>query len=66
VAVIFKLLREGVREPRESPDSHSQIQILPLDIASRDVLPIRVSAQNASADSDALRGAVARVGAVIV
>ena len=43
VAVILEFLREHVRQPRESPDAHSEIQVLPFDVASRDMLPIKIT-----------------------
>jgi hypothetical protein len=52
VTVILEFLREGIREPRKSPHSHSQIQVLPLYKARRDVIAVRIAAQDASARSD--------------
>jgi hypothetical protein len=60
VAVILELFGKGICQPGEPPNAHSQIQVLPFDIASRDVLPIRVSAQDASANTNALSGEVSR------
>jgi len=40
VAVILELLGERVRESRESPHSHPEIQILSLDVAGRNVIPV--------------------------
>ena len=34
VAVILELLGKGVRQPRESLDTHAQIQVLPFNVAS--------------------------------
>jgi hypothetical protein len=64
VAVVLEFLREGIRQPCEAPDAHSQIQVLPLYITGRDVLPIRIPAQDACANANALCGAIAGIGAV--
>ena len=33
VAVILELLREGIGQSRGAPDAHSEVQVLPLDVA---------------------------------
>ena len=53
VAVILKFLRERIGQPREAPHAHSEIQILPLDEAGRDVLRVWRSAKNTCANADA-------------
>jgi len=64
VAVIFKLLRERIGQPRETSDAHPQIQVLSFNKAGRDVIPIRVSAHDAHASPDASSRAVVRVRSV--
>jgi hypothetical protein len=61
VAMVFEFLGERIREASKAPDTHSQIQILPFDVASRDVIPVGIAAQDACADADASSGAVARI-----
>ena len=41
--MILKPLRESVREPREAPDAHSQVEILALHVACGDVLGVTIS-----------------------
>ena len=47
MAVILELLTEPIREPRESANAHSQRQVLALNKTGRNVLPIRIAAQDA-------------------
>ena len=64
VAVILKLLGEGIRKAREAPDAHSEVEVLPFHVAGGDVLRIGRTAENARADADALGGTVASVGLI--
>jgi hypothetical protein len=57
VAVILKLLREGIGQAREAPDAHSQVQILPFYVTGQDMIAVRVAAQDACTNTDALGGA---------
>ena len=61
MAMVFELLREGIGEPRETTDAHPQVQVLPFHVTSRDVLPIRIAAQNARSNADALGRTVATI-----
>src|SRR5688572_13603010 len=51
--VVLKLLAEGVRQPSESANAHAHREVLALDVAGRDVLRIRLTADDFCFASDA-------------
>jgi hypothetical protein len=59
VLVVDDPLAKGIREPRKQPLRHPQGQILPFNVARRDVLRAR------NADLPLLSGTVALAGAVL-
>lgn len=58
MAQVFNLLAEPVREPRKSAHRYSHGQIRPLDVAGRDVLPIRTTRNDRCRGPQAYRRAV--------
>ena len=61
VRVVHQLLAERVGQPREPPHAHPNVQVLPLDVAGRDVLRVRVAGDRFRLRPEALRRAVARL-----
>lgn len=59
VLVILNLFREPVRQPGEAPHVHPHREVVPLDIASRNVFSFRPAVNDSWDCADALRGAVA-------
>src|SRR6266567_5494802 len=65
VPMILNFLAVAVREPRKTAHPHSHRKVLPLYVARRDVLRVRLAAQHSSAATDASGWAVARFRIVI-
>jgi len=59
--VVVDLLREGVGKPREPSHGHPHREVLPLDVACRDVLGVRIPGDRDRIHAKALCRAVARV-----
>jgi hypothetical protein len=61
VRVVLKLLTEGVGEPGEAAHTHSHVQVLALDVRSRDVLGVRAAGNCLRDCTDTSRGAVSSI-----
>ncbi len=61
VRVVLKLLTEGIRQAGKAPHTHSHVQVLPLDVRSRDVFGVGVAGDGLRDRADTGRGAVSRI-----
>src|SRR5260370_5680382 len=60
VLVILNLLGERIREPGETSHVHPHGEVLPLNVTSRNVIPVGIPDDGRCNSADTLRGTVAR------